>query len=145
MNPIKFYQELQKEKKARLEDADRRNPKRLPTKFQVTIRIIVGAYLYYLVYTMVRNNGLNTLSGATKVLCTAAVVIFVICGGYFVVKGLLDLKNHRYFDPLRDDFSEPAEGGTAESAESSDAAECVDAAEGVDAAESVEAPEESGE
>jgi len=96
-----------KEKKA-AEDADyrKRNPDRLPTKFQIVCRIVVGGYLLYLVYKLYKDGALVNTAGGEKILMIAAMVVFTAAGIYSIVKGFLAYKKGKFFDPKSDDFSE---------------------------------------
>ncbi|GEM_PF-1958113 len=123
-----------KEKKA-AEDADykKRNPDRLPTKFQIICRIIVGGYLLYLVYKMYRDGALVNTSGGNKILMVAAMVVFVVAGVYSLVKGIKAYKDGKFFDPSKDDYSEEglAEQEAQKEEEEKQQAEAIEANGGV--------------
>ena len=88
------------------EDLKRRNPDNLPTKFQVIIRMVVGVYLCYLVYKLIKDGALVRTQGVEKIIMIAAVVLFTAAGVFFFIKGFKAFRSRQYFDPNSDDFSE---------------------------------------
>ncbi|MBQ0146643.1 MAG: hypothetical protein KBS51_05970 [Lachnospiraceae bacterium] len=88
------------------EDLKRRNPENLPTKFQVIIRMVVGVYLCYLVFKMIKDGAIQNTSGAEKILMIAAVVLFSVAGVFFFIRGFKAYRSRQFFDPKTDDFSE---------------------------------------
>ena len=88
------------------EDLKRRNPNNLPTKFQVIIRMVVGVYLCYLVYKLIKDGALVNTQGVEKIIMIAAVVLFAVAGVFFFIKGFKAFRSRQYFDPNSDDFSE---------------------------------------
>jgi len=119
-----------KEKKA-AEDADlkRRNPDKLPTKFQVICRIVVGGYLLYLVYKLYKDGAVVNTSGGERIIMIAAMVLFSVAGVYAIVRGLMIYKKGKFFDPKNDDFSEEgmAEMEAQKEAEEEEKAKAIEA------------------
>ncbi|MDO4939372.1 MAG: hypothetical protein Q4E54_05355 [Lachnospiraceae bacterium] len=101
--------------KERDEDLKRRNPNNLPTKFQVIIRMVVGVYLCYLVFKLVKDGALVNTEGVEKIIMIAAVILFAVAGVFFFIRGFKAFRAREYFDPNTDDFSE--EGQAAAEAE----------------------------
>ena len=97
------------------DDMKRRNPNNLPTKFQVIIRMVVGVYLCYIVFKLIKDGALVKTQGTEKAIMIGAVVLFSVAGVFFFVRGFKAFKNREYFDPNTDDFSE--EGQAAKEAE----------------------------
>lgn len=93
-------------KKEEDDDFKRRNPDNLPTKFQVIIRMVVGVYLCYLVYNLIKAGALVNTQGGEKILMIAAVILFTVAGVFFFIKGFKAFRSRQYFDPKTDDFSE---------------------------------------
>ena len=71
---------------------------RKPTQVQLSLRIIVGGYLYYLIYQLITGGALN-YSGWHLAAMIGGIVLFAGFGGYFIVKSLLDIIRHNYQDP----------------------------------------------
>lgn len=107
--------------KERDEDLKRRNPDNLPTKFQVIIRMVVGVYLCYLVFKLIKDGAIVNTQGVEKIIMIAAVVLFSVAGIFFFIRGFTAFKSRKYFDPNTDDFSE--EGQAAAEAEKEEKAE----------------------
>lgn len=105
-NFIENYRKKRAEENA---DWKRRNPKNLPTKFQTICKMIVGVYLLYLVYKMITDGSLKNHSGIELALMIAAIVLFVVAGVYFGLKGFKAYRKGEFFDPNKDDFSEEAQ------------------------------------
>ena len=107
-NPFKKFKEQDAEQK---EDFRRRNPKNLPTKMSLMLRIIVGVYLYYCIYSMIKDGALQEPDRTKFFISIAAIVLFVGCGAYFIISSVKKMIKHEYFDPKTDDFSEEAQAG----------------------------------
>jgi len=101
-----FFSDYKEKKEAEDADLKKRNPDRLPTKFQIICRIIVGGYLLYLVFKLYKDGALIRTSGTQKILIIVAMVVFTAAGIYSLVRGFLAYKNGKFFDPKSDDFSE---------------------------------------
>ena len=104
------------------EDLKRRNPDNLPSKFQVIIRMIVGVYLCYIVFKLIKDGAIVKTQGVEKIIMIAAVVLFSVAGVFFFIRGFKAFKGRKYFDPNTDDFSEEGQAA-AEAAKEEKAAE----------------------
>jgi len=109
-----FIGEYKAKKDAEKADMKKRNPDKLPTKFQVICRMVVGVYLLYLVYKMFKDGAIQNTSGGEKALIIASMIVFVVGGGLSFYSGLKTYKNGKFFDPNSDDFSEEAAEAAAE-------------------------------
>ena len=107
--------------KERDEDLKRRNPNNLPTKFQVIIRMVVGVYLCYLVFKLLKDGAIAKTQGTEKILIIAAIILFTVAGVFFFIRGFLSFRKREYFDPNNDDFSEEGQAA-AEAAKEEEAA-----------------------
>lgn len=103
-----FFEKYKQEQAERKADMAKRNPDNLPTKFQVIIRMVVGVYLYYLIYSMYKTPEFKATSGWSKVLMIAAMVLFAVAGAWVFIKGLKGYRAGKFFDPNNDDYSEEA-------------------------------------
>lgn len=108
--------------KERDEDLKRRNPDNLPTKFQVIIRMVVGVYLCYLVFKLIKDGAIVNTQGVEKIIMIAAVVLFSVAGIFFFIRGFNAFRARKYFDPNTDDFSEEGQA-SAEAEKEEKAAE----------------------
>ena len=86
------------EEKKQQEEQKEKNPGRKPTQTQLTLRIIVGGYLYYLIYQLITGGALK-YTGWHLVFMIGGIVLFAGFGGYFIVKSVIDLVRHNYYDP----------------------------------------------
>ena len=82
----------------RLEEQRKNNPDRLPTQGQLTLRILVGGYLYYLIYQIYTGGGLEN-TGWKLVIIIGAMILFAGFGAYFLYNGIRAIMNREYFDP----------------------------------------------
>lgn len=112
-----FFENYKKRKAEEKEDWNRRNPDNLPTKIQTICKIVVGVYLWYLVYKMLADKTLDGHSGFELVLMIAIMVLFVVAGAYFGLKGFKAYRKGEFFDPNKDDYSEEAMAAAEEQAE----------------------------
>ena len=88
--------------KAKQEEQRKKNPDNLPTQGQLTIRLLVGGYLYYLIYQIYTGGGLEN-RGWKLVIIVVAMLLFAGFGAYFLYNGIRAMMGHEYFDP--NDFS----------------------------------------
>lgn len=72
---------------------------KLPTKLMLTIRLIIGCYLYYLVYDL---RG-SLLPPNTDTVMLIAAILFLVGGGIVIVFSLRDLITGRYIGGALDD------------------------------------------
>ena len=84
--------------KALQEQQKKNNPDRKPTQAQLSIRILVGGYLYYLIYQLLKG-GVLDYTGWQLAIMIAGMILFAGFGGYFIVKSLMDIIRHNYYDP----------------------------------------------
>ena len=84
--------------KAKQEEQRQKNPDNLPTQGQLTIRLLVGGYLYYLIYQIYTGGGLEN-RGWKLVIIVVAMLLFAGFGAYFLYKGIRAMLGHEYFDP----------------------------------------------
>ena len=61
--------------KAKQEEQRQKNPDNLPTQGQLTIRLLVGGYLYYLIYQIYTGGGLEN-RGWKLVIIVVAMLLF---------------------------------------------------------------------
>ncbi len=66
----------------------------LPTQMGLTFRIIAGAYLMYLAYSIYTGSG--EIVGAEKIAFIGAIVIFVAVGAYIIVTSLRAMQRGEY-------------------------------------------------
>lgn len=105
------------------EDLKRRNPDNLPSKFQVIIRMVVGVYLCYIVFKLIKDGALVKTQGTEKIIMIAAVVLFSVAGVFFFIRGFKAFRERKYFDPNTDDFSEEGQAAAEAQKEEKAAAE----------------------
>ena len=84
--------------KAKQEEQRQKNPDNLPTQGQLTIRLLVGGYLYYLIYQIYTGGGLEN-RGWKLVIIVVAMLLFAGFGAYFLYNGIRAMMGHEYFDP----------------------------------------------
>ena len=80
------------------EQQEEKNSGRKATQTQLMLRIVVGGYLYYLVYQLL-TGGVLQYTGWRLAVMVAAILLFAGFGGYFLVTSVLALVRHDYFDP----------------------------------------------
>ena len=80
MGLLDSYREQQEEQK-------KKNPEHLPTQGQLGLRIIVGGYLYYLVYKLYTGGALQETGGKLAVMI-GGMVLFVVFGTYFLINAV---------------------------------------------------------
>ena len=98
-NPIKKYLDKREQEK---EHYRKHNPDGKPTRVQVIVKIVVGLYLFYLVYGMIRDGGLQR-TGSEKILMIAAIVVFIGFGIYFCIIGVKGMMAGDFYDPNEPD------------------------------------------
>lgn len=74
------------------------NPERLPTQAQLMLRILVGGYLYYLIYQLLTGGALQN-TGWKLAVMIGGIVLFAVFGGYFIVMSVRMLMRQEYYDP----------------------------------------------
>ena len=84
--------------RAQQEEQKKNNPDHLPTQGQLTLRILVGGYLYYLIYQIYTGGGLEN-TGWKLAIIIGAMVLFAGFGAYFLYNGIRAIMNRDYFDP----------------------------------------------
>lgn len=94
-NPIRKYMDKRQEEK---EHYRKHNPDNKPTRLQTIVKVIVGGYLYYIIYSMIKEGVLNE-TGAKKYLFIAAMVVFAAFGLYFMIIGIKGLMKGDFYDP----------------------------------------------
>lgn len=107
-----IFKQWKEDRKERLAEERRANPKGKMTRFQLFIRIIVGGYLIYLTVTMFKDPSYKD----NKVLTIVAGVVFVLFGIYFIYWGLKKLIKHEYFDPRFPEYEDTEEAKAEEAA-----------------------------
>ena len=74
------------------------NPERLPTQAQLMLRILIGGYLYYLIYQLLTGGALQN-TGWKLAVMIGGIVLFAAFGGYFIVMSVRMLMRQEYYDP----------------------------------------------
>ena len=74
------------------------NPERLPTQAQLMLRILVGGYLYYLIYKLLTGGALQN-TGWKLAVMIGGIVLFAVFGGYFIMMSVRMLMRQEYYDP----------------------------------------------
>lgn len=74
------------------------NPERLPTQAQLMLRILIGGYLYYLIYQLLTGGALQN-TGWKLAVMIGGIVLFAVFGGYFIVMSVRMLMRQEYYDP----------------------------------------------
>ena len=74
------------------------NPERLPTQAQLMLRILVGGYLYYLIYQLLTGGALQN-TGWKLAVMIGGIVLFAVFCGYFIVMSVRMLMRQEYYDP----------------------------------------------
>ena len=74
------------------------NPERLPTQAQLMLRILVGGYLYYLIYQLLTGGALQN-TGWKLAVMICGIVLFAVFGGYFIMMSVRMLMRQEYYDP----------------------------------------------
>ena len=83
------------------EEPKENNPGGKSTQTQLTLRVLVGGYLYYLIYQLLKGGALTANTGWHLAVMIGAMVLFAGFGGYFLVTSVIALIRHDYFDPNR--------------------------------------------
>lgn len=83
--------------KKQQEEQRRKNPDRLPTQGQLGLRILVGGYLYYLIYQLYQG-GVLEYSGWKLAVMLFGMILFAAFGGYFIYNGVRAMLRHEYLD-----------------------------------------------
>ena len=94
-NPIKKYMD---KRAAEKEHYRKHNPKNKPTRLQTIVKVVVGAYLYYIIYSMIKEGALGE-TGIKKILIIAALIAFAVFGIIFIVVGVKGLMDGDFYDP----------------------------------------------
>ncbi len=89
--------EQYEENHAQQEQKTEAKPHRGATQAQLSLRLIVGGYLYYLIYKLITGGALQ-YTGWHLAVMIGAIVLFAGFGGYFIGKSLIDLVRHNYSD-----------------------------------------------
>lgn len=97
----------------------------LPTKFSLTIRILVGAYLIYVSYSLIE--GVQTSAGREQLFLGFFLVAFAIIGVLLIAFSGKAMTEGRYVDGALDAGEESDEDAIA--SDGADASEEVDALE----------------
>lgn len=88
----------------------------MPTKLMLTIRLVIGVYLFYLVYD-IRD---SIFSSEGNLFFIIIAILFIVCGGIIVVFSAKDLLSGRYLggplDPDRDASDTESGADTVEDA-----------------------------
>ena len=84
--------------RAQQEEQKKNNPDHLPTQGQLTLRILVGGYLYYLIYQIYTGGGLEN-TGWKLAIIICAMILFAGFGAYFLYNGIRAIMNRDYYDP----------------------------------------------
>ena len=74
------------------------NPERLPTQAQLMLRILVGGYLYYLIYKLLTGGALQN-TGWKLAVMIGGIFLFAVFGGYFIIMSVRMLMRQEYYDP----------------------------------------------
>ena len=74
------------------------NPERLPTQAQLMLRILIGGYLYYLIYQLLTGGALQN-TGWKLAVMIGGIILFAVFGGYFIVMSVRMLMRQEYYDP----------------------------------------------
>lgn len=98
--------------KEKQEEQRKNNPDGLPTQGQLTLRVLVGGYLYYLIYQIYTGGGLEN-TGWKLAIIIGAMILFAGFGAYFLYNGIRAIMNRDYYDPNAVP-SDPEKAGTAE-------------------------------
>ncbi|MBQ3372636.1 MAG: hypothetical protein IJG40_05800 [Oscillospiraceae bacterium] len=98
--------------KAKQEEQRKRNPDNLPTQGQLTLRILVGGYLFYLIYQLYTGGALEN-TGWRLAIIIVSMILFAGFGAYFLYNGIHAIMNRDYFDPNAVP-SDPEKADTAE-------------------------------
>ena len=91
MGLLNSFKEMQEEQK-------KKNPEHLPTQGQLTLRLRVGGYLYYLIYLIYTGGGLEN-RGWKLAIIVVAMLLFAGFGAYFIYNGIRAMLGHEYYDP----------------------------------------------
>ena len=79
------------------EEEKKKNPEHLPTQGQLGLRMIVGGYLYYLVYKLYTGGALQETGGKLAVMI-GGMILFVVFGTYFLINAVRAMVKHEYYD-----------------------------------------------
>lgn len=81
-----------------------KNQNSLPTKMQLTIWVLVGAYLLYTVWTI--KDSLSTHTGGELYVMIGFMALFTLAGAFLLIKGGHGLLTGRYVDGAMDTATE---------------------------------------
>ena len=84
--------------KAKQEEQRKKNPDNLPTQGQLTLRILVGGYLFYLIYQLYTGGALDN-TGWRLAIIIVSMILFAGFGAYFLYNGIRAIMNRDYFNP----------------------------------------------
>ena len=102
--------------KAAREEEKKKNPDHLATQGQLMLRILVGGYLYYLIYQLYTGGALKS-TGWQLAAMAGGMVLFAVFGAYFIYNGVRALMRHEYYDPnsaAPEEAAEPPENAEKE-------------------------------
>ena len=102
------------------EEQKKNNPERLPTQGQLALRVLVGGYLYYLVYQLYTGGALKETGGKLAVMI-GGMILFVVFGTYFLINAVRAMVKHEYYDMHAAPSASEEDGG--EKKDGADAAE----------------------
>lgn len=74
------------------------NPESLPTQAQLMLRILIGGYLYYLIYQLLTGGALQN-TGWKLAVMIGGIILFAVSGGYFIMMSVRMLMRQEYYDP----------------------------------------------
>lgn len=72
----------------------------LTTKFMLTVRMMVGAYLVYTAYSLL--DGLATAAGGEKIIFIIVMIAFPVIGGALIIHSALSIYKGKYVDGSMD-------------------------------------------
>lgn len=84
--------------KKQQEEQKNANPDRLPTQAQLMLRILIGGYLYYLIYQLITGDALKN-TGWQLAVMIGGITLFAVFGGYFIITSVKMLVRQEYYDP----------------------------------------------
>lgn len=105
----KWLDEYRAERAAEKADFEKRNPQHKPTKMQVIIRGIIGAYLFYLTYEMWTDPSFKAEQGSGHTLVIIGGIAFILFGLFFLINSIIRFAKHDYFNPKTDGFADEEE------------------------------------
>lgn len=90
----------------KMNETTNKTEKKLPTQMMLIVRVLVGVYLYYTVYSLISGGGIAAAEGGNKIFFVLATILFVVAGAFLIVKSAKDLLAGNYeggkLDPKKD-------------------------------------------